>query len=260
MNRRQLAFGNCTIPCLASNAVLQMWLIAFLINAALFTAFPRIDIAVSSAFFSNRFYLVDSAVIEALRRALLWVAALPALVAICALAVGQATGRSMGLTRAQGAFVLLVPLLSTGVLVNGVLKRFSGRARPEYVADFGGTADFTPALQWADQCSGNCSFVSAETSALTASVIAVFVLTAGRLHSPWARRARSVAMICLALVAGLRIALGRHFLSDVVFAVLFTLGCAIMLARLFEWQKRKTHTNVRINGAAQTRTYPALFR
>ena len=50
-------------------------------------------------------------------------------------------------------------LLGPGWVVNEALKNHWGRARPEQVSDFGGAQRFTPALQPADQCVKNCSFV-----------------------------------------------------------------------------------------------------
>ena len=43
------------------------------------------------------------------------------------------------------AFVAVLYLLGPGLLANGLLKTFWGRARPDHVRDFGGEAPFTPA-------------------------------------------------------------------------------------------------------------------
>lgn len=229
---------NRVIAQLASQSVGQIWLVALLGSAVVFTALPGVDILVSGLFFSDRFRLSDLTAVSVLRRGLLWVAALPFTAALLAFSACLIRKPLFGFNAAQVQFTLLLHLVGPGLLVNGFLKQTSGRARPEYVTDFGGTADFTPALLFADQCSGNCSFVSAETSALTASVISAFVLTSGMAHETHATYIRSLSLIALGIVAVLRMALGRHFLSDVVFAVLLTLGCAIALAHLFIRQRR----------------------
>ena len=62
-----------------------------------------------------------------------------------------------------------------GLVVNGVLKAFWGRARPSQILEFGGAAQFTPPVQIADQCARNCSFVSGEASGVTMLAIAIGV-------------------------------------------------------------------------------------
>ena len=232
---------NQIIAHLASQSVGQVWLAALLISAVVFTAAPEIDITVSRFFFRDHFILSDLTTVDVFRRGLLWGAALPCVVALIAFSARLIRKPIFGFGPAPVHFTLLLHIVGPGMLVNGFLKQTSGRARPEYITDFGGTADFTPALLFADQCSGNCSFVSAETSALTASAISAFVLTSGVANNTHARYIRILSLIGLGTIGVLRMALGRHFLSDVVFAVLLTLGCAIALAHFFARQ----HNSIR---------------
>jgi lipid A 4'-phosphatase len=111
--------------------------------------------------------------------------------------------------------------------VNGILKEHWGRARPEQV--FGGEAEFTAPLVIADECARNCSFVSGEAAAAAALAIVVGALSWPTL-GPRGRR-RAVALLgSVASAAGLmRVATGRHFLSDVVFAALVTAFVALAL-------------------------------
>ncbi len=58
------------------------------------------------------------------------------------------------------------PALSCGPrrLVNGLLKRSFGRARPVQIRPFGGDGPFTQAWEVSDYCQSACSFVSAEVA------------------------------------------------------------------------------------------------
>lgn len=131
-------------------------------------------------------------------------------------------------------FVIWAYVLCNGVLVNGFLKHFWGRARPVDIKQFGGASDFTSPLVATGECSANCSFVSATTTAVALMCFLLFALVAWRLNN----RRRMVfisLMACLVVVVGgTRIAMGRHFLSDVVFATLLS---AISVNLLFDYMK-----------------------
>ena len=114
-------------------------------------------------------------------------------------------------------FVIAIFLLGPGMLVNGVLKTFWGRVRPRHLVEFGGKHDFTAWWDPTGACVRNCSFVSGETS----SAFAVLALAA-LVPSPL-RYTAIAASIVYGIVIGLvRIAVGAHFLSDVLFAGVFT--------------------------------------
>ncbi|HZU89271.1 MAG TPA: phosphatase PAP2 family protein, partial [Stellaceae bacterium] len=71
----------------------------------------------------------------------------------------------------------------------------------------------------------NCSFVCGHAALGFALVAFAFLLPSG----PWRRRATAAALVFGALVGLDRIALGRHFLSDVVFAGLLVYGTTAAL-------------------------------
>jgi lipid A 4'-phosphatase len=130
------------------------------------------------------------------------------------------------------AFVTLMFLVGPVLVVNLGLKDHWGRARPDAVTQFGGEALFTPALRIADQCAANCSFVSGEGAGATALGVAMVVLAPWVLAPlPLRRRRRALALaLCLPVLAiVLRVAMGRHFLSDSVFAILIVLAIAAIL-------------------------------
>jgi len=127
-------------------------------------------------------------------------------------------------------YLITVLAIGPGLIVNVVFKDHWGRARPRDVAEFGGTKQFTPAFIISDQCDRNCSFVAGHPSMAFALAALALIL---------ARRRRELLLgMGLALALGLMVGFGRivqggHFLSDVVFSGVFTVGIAVGLYHLF---------------------------
>jgi membrane-associated phospholipid phosphatase len=91
--------------------------------------------------------------------------------------------------------------------------------------EFGGARQFTPAPLPAEQCARNCAFVSGH-AALGLSLVSFALLL------PFGRRRRAAIAGALAFggLVGLgRIAAGKHFLSDVVFAGLIVCATSWLL-------------------------------
>ncbi|MDE1147617.1 MAG: phosphatase PAP2 family protein [Azospirillaceae bacterium] len=126
-------------------------------------------------------------------------------------------------------FLLLSLAIGPGLIGNSILKDHWHRARPVQVVAFGGTAPYTPPLLPAPKanCGRNCSFVAGDP------VLAFF------LHSfaYTGRRRRTLFWGGLAVGAGvglLRIGMGGHFFSDVMYAgVLAVLTSAVLHAALY---------------------------
>lgn len=202
-----------------------------------FALWPALDLTVSALFYTKGtgFPLADIRGLQILR-AIVWNLSIAMVaVSLAALALA-AVGRPIrGFGWRPAAFVFLLYLLGPILLVNGFLKWFWGRARPADIGEFGGARAFTPPLLPADQCAANCSFVSGEGSAATALLVSLLVLApALRGILPRAVFGVYLALAVLLPAAGiaLRLATGRHFLSDSVFAVLFVLTIALVLHRL----------------------------
>jgi lipid A 4'-phosphatase len=127
-------------------------------------------------------------------------------------------------------FLLLGLLLGPGLIANVIFKDHWGRARPSQIEQFGGAAEFTPALIPAGQCERNCSFVSGDGA--FGFYLPIFAYVIGNPR-------RSRRLFWLGLGAGTafgfnRVLMGAHFLSDVVFAAVFMLLlCAGLFALLF---------------------------
>lgn len=114
------------------------------------------------------------------------------------------------------AFTGLSLLLGPG-FATWAVKEHHLRARPFDVVEFGGQRQFTPALTQADQCSDNCAFTSGHVAC------GFFFASLMLLHPR--RRWRWVATgVAAGLLVGVaRMAVGAHWLSDVLWALPITL-------------------------------------
>lgn len=206
---------------------------AFVAAAALFGFWPGLDLAVSALFHDPVGGWAGVAPAANFLREAIWTLSevfLAACLLLFALALAR-HGRAAVPARVWG-FGALAMALGPGLLVNGILKAHWGRARPRSVAEFGGSAEFTPFWRITEECAANCSFVAGEAAA-AATLALVLWLIAARRAPAWLRPWLGTALAALVLTAGaLRIAAGGHFLSDVVFAVLVTAATTLALWRL----------------------------
>lgn len=195
--------------------------VATLALAVLFVAVPGLDLAVSRAVFlgARRFLLTDTAFARAVNAATPWAVGIT-VAAILALAVAILIRRRplLGCDLRRVAFLVLSFAVGPGLVVNAVLKPHWGRARPNDIVEFGGTAQFTPAVLPADQCAANCSFVSGDV-AIAFAYVAIALLLPQR----WRTAGIAAALLLGCGIAALRLLQGAHFLSDVIFAALLTL-------------------------------------
>lgn len=128
-------------------------------------------------------------------------------------------------------FLILSLTLGPGLLVNVVLKEGWARPRPGMVTEFGGDYTFMPWWDPRGACDSNCSFVSGETSS------AVWMTAPAMLAPPpWRYIALAAAGVYGIAFASMRMLAGGHFLSDVIFAGIFT-GLVIwtVYGFLFRW-------------------------
>ncbi|MFN4157915.1 MAG: phosphatase PAP2 family protein [Gemmobacter sp.] len=222
----------------ADSRPLLVWAGAMVLAALVFTLWPGIDLWVSGFFYGpDGFAAARWGIVEGVRRLMWQVSEAAILVALLGLGLGLATGRpALWLPARLWGFVLAVYAVGPGVLVNLLLKEHWGRARPDTVEAFGGGLKFTASLNPAAECARNCSFVSGETA--SAAALAVGMVVVLRHLRP--RISQAIWRAGLAFAAGVvvlgmatRLMVGRHFLSDVTFAVLIVLGVALMLDRPF---------------------------
>jgi lipid A 4'-phosphatase len=144
-----------------------------------------------------------------------------------------AAGNSLlGLPRRAWLFLLVSLIAGPGLLANTVFKDQWGRARPAHILEFGGQREHTPPLVLSDQCADNCSFVAGDPAL-------GFWLTAFAFVVPLAlSRAVLYGGLAAGALAGLlRIGMGGHFLSDVLYAGVFMiLGVGAIHALMFGWR------------------------
>ena len=185
--------------------------------AALFLLFPGIDLAVSRLFYESGrgFFLADSLPVRVTEAIVPWIVRGMIVLAIVAAAWLALFRRALWrLDRRALVFLVAAAVLGPGLIANTLLKDHWGRARPYQVVEFGGTHQFTPAPLPADQCQRNCAFVSGHAALGFSLVSFALVLPLG-----WRRKAAIAAALAFGALVGLgRIAAGRHFLSDVVYA------------------------------------------
>jgi membrane-associated phospholipid phosphatase len=131
-------------------------------------------------------------------------------------------------------FLVLSLALGPGLLVNLVLKEHSHRPRPVQTQEMGGKWEFRPWYRFDGQCQRNCSFVSGEAAS------AFWTVAPALLTPPPVRPfAIAVALTFGVATSALRIAFGGHYLSDVLFAGLFTLLIILGLYRFLIRPERK---------------------
>jgi membrane-associated PAP2 superfamily phosphatase len=229
---------------------LQRLLIAYLIVVvmvqALFAAFPGIDLAVSALFTDDSrafawtkgdaptFNLVVRRIGEAVTVLLL---------------IGLIYGTMSAETRGDDLRLLAYPLLcvavACGAVVNLLLKAHIGRARPDTLVEFGGSAQFTPPWQVVQECARNCAFTSGEVAMAAGLAIPAVVILWPHLTRPRARLlAVLVAVAYVGLTSALRIGLGRHFLSDTLYSILFAAGVALAFYPVLRIERARKHLPV----------------
>jgi lipid A 4'-phosphatase len=195
-----------------------------------FVLVPGLDLAVSRLFYDpeTRFPGRESALLEAVRNAGLLVEWGFGIAVVAPLAAKFVLPTMRLLVKPRATLFVLATLgIGPWLIVNGILKAFWGRARPRTLLDFGGDAVFSPVWWLSDQCQRNCSFVSGEAASAFWPFALVFLV-----RKEW-RSAVAAATLAFAVVVSFtRIAMGAHFLSDVLIGWLITLCVMIALARL----------------------------
>ncbi|GHC52135.1 phosphatase PAP2 family protein [Neogemmobacter tilapiae] len=210
-------------------------LATILLCFALFAIWPEIDLRFSGLFYdpSAGFLIEGHPLTEALRLAVWNLGILLCLAAAICIVLGAA-GYNVVLSIRAWGFILLLYGLAPGLMVEMLTKPIWGRARPAQITEFGGNLPFSPPNEMVDFCTRNCTFVSGEVSGATVTGLALLLLLfhlKPRLHKILWFLLLTTALCLPVAIALQRIAAGRHFLSDSLFAVLFTLLMALGLVR-----------------------------
>ncbi len=221
------------MPHINSRTILALLGLIFL-TSIVFVVWPALDLKVTAWFYKDAaFPLAQNGPIESFRL-FLWDASLVILAVFLLMTLASALLRRplLGLPLKAWAYGLAIYLLGPGILVNGILKAYWGRARPFSVTEFGGDRLFSRAYAISDQCAANCSFVSGEVAGTAAMSIGLWlILSVWRKKLPKAIHTALAALIlALPFVVGVqRVAAGNHFASDAVLAGLFVALIAALL-------------------------------
>jgi len=199
-------------------------LVIAVITGLMFGIFPQLDLATSRYFYgfvdsaSNVFSFRIYPPTMLARDFGVWVD--PMLIAPVLVALGLKLILPQRKLRISGraiVFLIVTLGLGPGLLVNVVLKDHWGRSRPVDVAQFGGTEHY---VRWWDprgDCPNNCSFVSGDVAG------AFWTIAPAALAPPqWRAITYGAALAFGAGMATLRVMAGAHFVSDVIFAGVFT--------------------------------------
>lgn len=125
--------------------------------------------------------------------------------------------------------LVLVMAVGPGLIVHAGLKEVSHRPRPGQAMSFGGTESFRPFYRFDGACRHNCAFPSGETAAAAWTLAPAMLVP-----PPWRAAAMAAALVFTAATAVGRLAIGAHWLSDVVGAALIVV-LVILAARAVPW-------------------------
>ena len=111
-------------------------------------------------------------------------------------------------------------MIGCGLIANFYFKDNWGRARPINIQEFGGDKIYTKPFTISNQCKKNCSWIGGEASAAFSFITGTIIL-------------KNPIYLIINLIFGIvvslcRIAMGGHFLSDNIFAMIFMIYLAIL--------------------------------
>jgi membrane-associated PAP2 superfamily phosphatase len=148
-------------------------------------------------------------------------------------------------------FLIATMVIGPGLLVNLGLKDHWGRPRPIDVTQFGGDQHFVAWWDPRGDCPKNCSFVSGDVAG------AAWTLAPAALAPPqWHALAYGAALALTAGMATYRVMAGGHFVSDTIFAGVFTFLIVWLFYQLIYRWPRTQLTDRAIEGAIERLARP----
>ncbi|MBB5577738.1 MULTISPECIES: phosphatase PAP2 family protein [Rhizobium] len=229
-------------PLASFLALSALWCLLLL----LFNRFPEIDISVARSVFTSKpcpwtdsaddicgMFAYDKDRPFVILRSITLV--LPYIAVIVLLAVPFLSWKKLGpnwrtpkIDQCMAALLSLA--IGCGLIVNLILKAFSGRPRPRDTDLFGGALDFVQAGSFAGKCLRNCSFVSGESSS------AGWLLCLALLLPPRWRLPLGVPLaVTSIMMPTMRVLTGAHYLSDAVLGWLLSLVMFAAMLSVFEF-------------------------
>jgi len=201
-------------------AALLLIVLTALLTGLVVAIDPAFDLQVAAYFYRPEVKATVATLmpwLETLRDWNVYFTAAFVLVSIGSLVLKLVRPRAPMLVPARACLLILMTfVLGPALLTNVILKPHSGRPRPAAVVELGGTQPFVQWWDWRGECDGNCSFVSGEASGAYALLAPAAVAP-----PPWRIVAIGAAVVYGTAVGLIRIAVGGHFLTDVIFAGVF---------------------------------------
>ncbi len=190
-----------------------------------FGLWPGLDLWVSALFYTPEVGFKIGPFLQAINDVIPWLGRALLLLTLGVLLLARVRRASVSVRLRRNAGLLALSLvLGLGLLVHEGLKNQWGRARPHAVTEFGGSASFSSPLQPARQCRRNCSFVSGH-AATGFALTAVGLLGSARRRRRWLLIGVSSGL----LIGWLRMAMGDHFLSDILFGLAFMWSANLLI-------------------------------
>jgi lipid A 4'-phosphatase len=193
------------------------------ITGVAFGLYPQLELMIAAPFHDiarggNNFGLRIDPPLMLARDIGLWIGVVLIAPAVAALFIKLILPRRKLLVSGRAIVFLISTLaLAPGLLVNVVLKEHWGRPRPIEVTQFGGNEHY---VSWWDprgECDKNCSFVSGDVAG------AIWTMAPAALAPPQWRALAYGASLALGIgMAAVRVMQGGHFVSDTIFAGVFT--------------------------------------
>ena len=191
-----------------------------------FILFPKFDIFFSKLFFFEEKFISDKYIfIRSLRsflKDLMIVISIVSLLLIIVNIFFKMKKKTFLKPRTKLILIgfIVGPVIGCGLIANFYFKDNWGRARPINIQEFGGEKIYTQPFIISDQCERNCSWISGEASAAFSFITGTIIL-------------KSPIFFLLNIIFGIivsfcRIAMGGHFLSDNIFAMIFMIYLAII--------------------------------
>jgi lipid A 4'-phosphatase len=217
---------------------MPFFFILFGILLALPVVWPQLDLFASSLFYQGEqgFYLANNLILVTFH----WLAfdgarALGVAFAFLAF-IGFIRHKPLGgINGKAGLFLLMALLVGPGLVANAGLKDHWGRARPREVVEFGGNLPFTPVLEpHFERAHSNGSFVAGDGA--FGFFLPAFAYIVPRRSS---RRVFWGSMALGSVFGFVRLLMGAHFLSDILYSAAFMLATTALVHTLF-YGKDKT--------------------
>lgn len=209
------------------------------ITGVVFAVAPQLDVEIAGYFFRPDVKAAVGAMwptLETIRTCNNVLVVSTVLLALVALVLKLIWPRGPTLMPARAALLIVGTFaLGPALLANGAFKSHWSRPRPATITQLGGNSTFMPWWDPRGDCGDNCSFVSGEASSAYA-----MLAPAVALPPPWRYPAIGAALFYGTAMGLLRMALGGHFMTDVIFAgTLVAFIVWLLHGLLYRWRRTR---------------------